>query len=194
MKSLLPILTVRLTILGLWSGAAVSLKARWTLDQAARAGREMMVGQIVSGKTRQERPKLPAPHQVGAEFWKTTGAMALEGGLFQAQPDLSRLGCALGDAAGLCPRRGHPAGGGGIHNRAMDRSVMKEIRSPDAMGLDLVKAWGESSGGARRCRSGTRFSPPRSWSGWWDWRSRSRLNGWGLVRGPWGSGRLVSGR
>ncbi|MBL3610987.1 hypothetical protein LZ188_11065 [Rhodovulum sulfidophilum] len=82
MKSLLPILTVRLTILGLWSGAAVALKARWTLDQAARAGREMTVGQIVSGKTRQERPKLPAPHQVGAELWKTTGGMELEGWAF----------------------------------------------------------------------------------------------------------------
>ncbi|MCE8421130.1 hypothetical protein LZ190_21075 [Rhodovulum sulfidophilum] len=65
----------------------------------------MTVGQIVSGKTRQERPKLPAPHQVGAEFWKTTGAMALEGGGFSKRSLIYRgwgalsatlLGFALG--------------------------------------------------------------------------------------------------
>jgi NitT/TauT family transport system permease protein len=126
-NSVLPILTVILAILALWYGAAVLLNSRWTLDQAARAGQEVSLSQIVADTMHQERPKLPAPHQVGAELWKTTGGMALKGRAFSKRSliyhgwitlSATLLGFAIGTGLGILLAIGI------VHNRAMNMSVM----------------------------------------------------------------------
>ena len=126
-NSVLPILTVILAILALWYGAAVLLNSRWTLDQAARAGQEVSLSQIVADTMAQERPKLPAPHQVGAELWKTTGGMALKGRAFSKRSliyhgwitlSATLLGFAIGTGLGILLAIGI------VHNRAMNMSVM----------------------------------------------------------------------
>jgi len=127
MRSILPILTVVLAILALWYGAAVMLNSRWTLDQAARAGQDLTLTQIVTDTMHQERPKLPTPHQVGAELWKTSGDMALNGRAFSKRSliyhgwvtlSATLLGFAIGTGAGILLAVGI------VHNRAMDMSVM----------------------------------------------------------------------
>ncbi|MBD3787720.1 MAG: ABC transporter permease, partial [Sphingomonadales bacterium] len=82
MSRVLPILTVLAAIVVLWYGAAVWLNSQWTYDQAARAGAEPTFVDVIADTMAQERPVLPAPHQVVAELWGSTGAMALEGKAF----------------------------------------------------------------------------------------------------------------
>ena len=123
MKSVLPILTVVLAIIAIWYGAAVWLNSQWTLDQASRADTEMSTGQIVADTMVQERPKLPAPHQVAAELYDTvidkkiTSKRSL---VFHAWITLSAtlLGFAIGTVLGVVLAVGI------VHNRAMDMSVM----------------------------------------------------------------------
>ena len=69
---LIPVGTVALAILLLWYGFVVILNAQFERDQAARAGTEISTQELVSKTMSQERPVLPAPHQVAEEIWKTT--------------------------------------------------------------------------------------------------------------------------
>ncbi|MEX5726827.1 NitT/TauT family transport system permease protein [Rhodovulum iodosum] len=199
MRSVLPILTVVMVIVALWYAGAVAMNKRWTLDQAARADQELTVAEIVADTLQQERPKLPAPHQVGAELWKTTGAMVLKGRAFSKRSliyhgwitlSATLMGFAIGAGLGILLAVGI------VHNRAMDMSVMpwaiasqtipilaiapmiivvlnsvgvtgllpkavisaylsffpvvvgmvKGLRSPDAMQLDLLKTYSASPG------------------------------------------------
>jgi len=126
-RSVLPVLTVILAILALWYGAAVLLNSRWTLDQAARAGQEVGTAELVLDTMQQERPKLPAPHQVAAELWQTTGGMALAGRAFSKRSliyhawvtlSATLLGFAIGTGLGILLAIGI------VHNRAMNMSVM----------------------------------------------------------------------
>ena len=68
MRNLLPILAVLCAILALWYLGAVWMNSTWTYDQAARAGTAPGLWQVVADTMAQDRPKLPAPHQVGAEL------------------------------------------------------------------------------------------------------------------------------
>ncbi len=74
---LLPVGTVVLVILVLWYGFTVILNAPFERDQAARAGTELTTGQLIEKTLAQERPVLPAPHQVAEEIWKTTALKKL---------------------------------------------------------------------------------------------------------------------
>jgi NitT/TauT family transport system permease protein len=69
MTRALPVLTVLGLILALWYAGSVFMNARWTLDQAARAGTELTLAQIVADTQAQRRPMLPPPHQVAAAMW-----------------------------------------------------------------------------------------------------------------------------
>ncbi|MBV1867059.1 MAG: ABC transporter permease [Marinosulfonomonas sp.] len=123
MKSLVPILTVVAAIMVLWYGAAVWMNSQWTLDQAARAGTEPSFSFIVADTMAQDRPKLPAPHQVISELYDTvidkkiTSKRSL---VFHAWITLSAtlLGFVFGTFAGILLAVGI------VHNRAMDMSVM----------------------------------------------------------------------
>lgn len=68
----LPVGTVVAVIVVAWYAFAVLLNAPFERDQAARAGTEISTAQLVSNTMAQDRPVLPAPHQVASEIWKTT--------------------------------------------------------------------------------------------------------------------------
>lgn len=72
MKSIFPILTVVAAIFALWYVFAVVLNAPWAYSKAERAEIELSFSEMVADTMAQEKPRLPAPHQVGAEIWKTT--------------------------------------------------------------------------------------------------------------------------
>jgi NitT/TauT family transport system permease protein len=134
MRSVLPVLTVIGVILALWYVAAVGMNAQWARDQAARAGVEIGWSEIAVDAMRQERPVLPAPHQVAREFWKLTWTEEVEGRrgivnsgtlsnrslVYHALVTLSStgLGFLIGTGFGILLAIGI------VHNRAMDMSVM----------------------------------------------------------------------
>lgn len=79
MRRALPILTVLAVILAAWYLGAWRMNLPWAMAQAERAGLELSAGELFTATMEQDRPRLPAPHQVAAELWKTTGEMALRG-------------------------------------------------------------------------------------------------------------------
>ncbi|MFT3689332.1 ABC transporter permease [Paenirhodobacter sp.] len=123
MTRVLPVLSVVAVIVLVWYAAAVGLNSRWVQDQAARAGTTVPFGQMLRETMVQERPVLPAPHQVVAGLWdgiagqKVTSKRSL---VYHGWVTLSATlaGFALGTAAGMLLAVGI------VHSRAMDMSVM----------------------------------------------------------------------
>ncbi len=123
MKVVLPILVVIAVIVALWYAATVWMNAPWVRDQAARAGQEVTTSQLVRETMSQERPVLPAPHQVIAELWKGVTGQAVTSKrslVYHAWVTVSAtlVGFAIGTALGILLAVGI------VHNRAMDLSVM----------------------------------------------------------------------
>ncbi|WEX85925.1 ABC transporter permease [Sinorhizobium garamanticum] len=120
---LLPISTVVLLLIAVWYVAAIYLNAPFERDTAARARTEIGFSEIVRNTMVQERPVLPAPHQVVAEIWDTTVNKAITSKrslIYHAWITLSAtlLGFGIGAALGVLLAVGI------VHNRAMDRSLM----------------------------------------------------------------------
>jgi NitT/TauT family transport system permease protein len=67
-----PIAAVLLAIVALWYVFTVVMNAQWERDQAERAGTEIAFSTLLANTMAQERPVLPAPHQVAVEIWETT--------------------------------------------------------------------------------------------------------------------------
>lgn len=127
MRNLLPILTVVGAIFLLWYAVAIALNAPWAKDKAARAGVELGFSELVADTWSQDKPKLPVPHQVAAEIWKTTGEMVVKGRAFSKRSLIyhswvtfssTALGFVLGTALGIALAVGI------VYNRTMDMSVM----------------------------------------------------------------------
>ena len=119
----LPVATVVATILALWYLFAVILNAPWERDQATRAGTEITTAQLIANTMAQDRPVLPAPHQVAVELWKTTALKKITSKrslVFHGWVTLSAtlLGFAIGTVMGILLAVGI------VHNRAMEMSVM----------------------------------------------------------------------
>ncbi|MEY8099192.1 ABC transporter permease [Falsihalocynthiibacter sp. S25ZX9] len=127
MRSIFPILTVVTAIIVVWYFGTYQMNKTWTQDQARRANVELTLNEIVADTMAQDRPKLPAPHQVSQEIWKTTGAMVLEGKglskrslIYHGWITLSStlVGFAIGTIGGILLAVGI------VYNKAMDMSVM----------------------------------------------------------------------
>lgn len=126
MRNLFPVLTILIVLVALWYAGAIWMNSQWTLDQARRAGAEVTFSEIVTDTLAQERPKLPAPHQVVADIWnsavkkKVTSRRSL---VFHARITLGAtlLGFALGAGLGILLAVGI------VHSRAWDMSVMPWI-------------------------------------------------------------------
>lgn len=141
MKSLVAVLTVVAAIIALWYAACVPMNIKGVLDQAERAGAEVTpatakarrdmseIGLVatnafaISETWGQERPRLPAPHQVAVELWETTVEKKITSKrslIYHAQVTLSAtlLGFAIGTGLGILLAVGI------VHSRVMDMSVM----------------------------------------------------------------------
>lgn len=71
MKSILPILTVLAALIVIWYAGAVGLNADWAYQQAERQDRTLTTTQLIGETWSQDRPRLPAPHQVAIELYNT---------------------------------------------------------------------------------------------------------------------------
>ena len=123
MKNLFPILTVVAAIVVLWYGAAVWLNAPWAYDKAQRADITLSTSDLIADTWSQKKPKLPAPHQVTQEIWKTTAEKKITSKrslIYHSWVTLSAtlLGFALGTVLGITLAVGI------VFNRTMDMSVM----------------------------------------------------------------------
>jgi NitT/TauT family transport system permease protein len=120
---LLPIGTVVLALLVLWYVFVVVLNAPFERDTAARAGTTIDFMELLPRTMMQERPVLPAPHQVLVELWDTTVNKAITSKrslVYHSWITLSAtlLGFAMGAVLGILLAIAI------VHNRAMDRSLM----------------------------------------------------------------------
>jgi NitT/TauT family transport system permease protein len=120
---ILPVLTVILAILVIWHLFVVYLNAPFVRDQAARAGQDIGFWQVLPQTFAQERPVLPAPHQIIAELWDTTVNKAITSKrslIYHAGITLSAtlLGFGIGTVLGVVLAIAI------VHNRALDRSLM----------------------------------------------------------------------
>ncbi len=119
----LPVLTVVAVIFMVWYAAAAILNLPWERDQAERAKVEFILTDALSNTMSQERPVLPAPHQVAQEIWKTTVQKKITSKrslIYHGWITLSAtlLGFLFGTILGLALAIGI------VYNRAMDMSVM----------------------------------------------------------------------
>lgn len=126
MRTLFPVLTVVMAIIVLWYGAAVWLNTPWAYDKAQRAGVELSTSELIADTWSQKKPKLPAPHQVTREIWKTTVEKKITSKrslIYHSWVTLSAtlLGFALGTMLGITLAVGI------VFNRTMDMSVMPWI-------------------------------------------------------------------
>ena len=71
-SSFVPVAVVILAIVVLWYAGAVMLNLAWEKSTAARAGTSPSITSMVINTMNQERPVLPAPHQVAMEVYNTT--------------------------------------------------------------------------------------------------------------------------
>ncbi|MCG6904022.1 MAG: ABC transporter permease [Rhodobacter sp.] len=141
MNRILPILSVVTAIIAFWYAAVVPMNIHGVLDQAERDGVVVVPGTAKARRDfaslglvmlnpgqaakswMQERPRLPAPHQVAIELWQTTVEKKVTSKrslVFHAWVTLSAtlLGFAIGTGLGVLLAVGI------VHNKAMDMSVM----------------------------------------------------------------------
>ena len=141
MKSVIAVLTVVAAIVLFWYVACVPMNIKGVLTEAQRAGavvqpaeaadrRGMSSFALVAGNSfaipatwAQERPRLPAPHQVAVELWDTTVNKKITSKrslVYHGWVTLSAtlLGFAIGTGLGILLAVGI------VHSRVMDMSVM----------------------------------------------------------------------
>ena len=122
----MPVLTIVAGMIVVWYALAVLLNWPQVTAMMANNGQTGTTSEIVAATWAMERPVLPSPHQVIAEFWKTT---------FETAPTSKRslvyhawitasatmLGFAFGAILGMLLAAGI------VHVRTLDRSLMPWI-------------------------------------------------------------------
>ncbi len=127
MNRILPVLTILLAILALWYAAAIWMNAPWQNQLNARASLENVAFTDFAAQTwAQDKPVLPAPHQVVTEIWNATVALDITSKRSLAYHgwitlSATLLGFAFGTALGVLLAVII------IHNDAADRSLMPWI-------------------------------------------------------------------
>ena len=123
MRSVVSICVVVGALIFVWYLSAISLNSTWALDKAKRAGLEIGTKELILDTWSQEKPKLPAPHQVASELWKTTVEKKITSKrslIFHSWITLSStlVGFLIGTSLGILLAIGI------VHNNAMNMSVM----------------------------------------------------------------------
>jgi NitT/TauT family transport system permease protein len=141
MRTIVPVLTVLAVIVALWYAACIPMNIKGVLTEAERAGAEVnppgakdrrdmgTFGLVldnsfaVRATWAQERPRLPAPHQVASELWNTTVMKKITSKrslVYHGWVTLSAtlLGFAIGTGLGILLAVGI------VYSRVMDMSVM----------------------------------------------------------------------
>jgi len=123
MKSALPVVTVIAVIIALWYAGSVWLNSPWVYDQAARAGQQVSLPDVLVATMQQDRPVLPAPHQVIKGLYDGITGQAITSKrslVYHAWVTLSgtMFGFVIGTLMGIALAVGI------VHNKAMDLSVM----------------------------------------------------------------------
>jgi NitT/TauT family transport system permease protein len=124
--STVPILLVLGAIFVIWYAFTIYLNARWQFQVFDRAGADYTVWEFIAGTMSQDRPVLPAPHQVAVELWNTTVGQSITSRrslIYHAWITLSAtlLGFLMGTLLGMALAVLI------VHNRATDRSLMPWI-------------------------------------------------------------------
>ncbi|WP_026480304.1 ABC transporter permease [Ahrensia sp. 13_GOM-1096m] len=122
----LPILTVVALIIAIWYAGAALLNLQFEYDQAERIGKQVSFSEALPKTMAQERPVLPAPHQVAVEIWQTTAQKSISSKrslVYHAWITLSAtmLGFVFGTVLGIILAVGI------IHSRVLDKSLMPWI-------------------------------------------------------------------
>jgi NitT/TauT family transport system permease protein len=122
-QAFIPVMTVVVAIFAIWYIAAIPLNAPWAYDKAKRADITLTTSDLIADVWSQEKPKLPAPHQVATEIWKTTALKKITSKrslIYHSWVTLSAtlLGFGLGAVLGTLLAVGI------VYNRTMDMSVM----------------------------------------------------------------------
>jgi NitT/TauT family transport system permease protein len=126
-ERVVPVAAVSLVILALWYAAAVWMNADLQRDAFANAGRiDTSMAELVAGTWSQERPRLPAPHQVVAELNKSllqTPLTSKRSLAFHAAITIESTlaGFALGALLGIVLSTLV------VHSRSLDRGMMPWI-------------------------------------------------------------------
>jgi NitT/TauT family transport system permease protein len=99
------------------------MNAPWQRDVFARAGTDYSTAELIAATYAQERPVLPAPHQVAVEIWKTTvqkNITSKRSLVFHSWVTLSStlVGFLIGTVLGIALAVGI------VHSRTLDKSLM----------------------------------------------------------------------
>lgn len=139
--SVFPVLVVVAVIMAIWYAACIPMNIKGVLTEAQRGGavikpetakerRDMSEFKLVADNSfaipatwNQARPRLPAPHQVATEMWKTTVGKKITSKrslIYHGWVTLSAtlLGFGIGTGLGILLAVGI------VHSRVMDMSVM----------------------------------------------------------------------
>ncbi|WP_420337597.1 ABC transporter permease [Roseibium sp.] len=124
-----PVLVVVLAIFAIWYIAAVALNTPFQQDMYERANQiDVPISQLVRDTLAQERPVLPAPHQVIVEIWNTTVEKKITSKrslIYHSGITLSStlLGFLIGTLLGILLAVGI------VHSRVLDKSLMPWVIS-----------------------------------------------------------------
>ena len=125
-RKCLPVALVIAALLLLWYAAAVWLNAPQVIERLDNAGSAWTWQALVQGAWAMERPVLPAPHQIAADFWSSIADHDIDSPrslVFHAGVTLAAtlLGFALGLALGVVLAIGV------VHNRVLERGLLPWI-------------------------------------------------------------------